>query len=58
MELGWTALEVMQEHLPNLVSQGYMTVMELATYCVSEDPTSPASVGGGGYIVACVAFYE
>jgi hypothetical protein len=47
-ELGWTASEVMQEILQNLVSQGYMTVVELATCRVSEDPTSPALTGGGG----------
>jgi hypothetical protein len=46
----------MQEHLQNLMSQGYMTVAELATGCVPEDPASPALVGG--YIVACTAFYE
>jgi hypothetical protein len=32
VESGWPALEVMQEHLQNLVSEGYMTAEELATY--------------------------
>jgi hypothetical protein len=48
---------VMQEHLQNLMSQGYMIAVELATCCVSEDPATPASVGGG-YDVACTTFYE
>jgi hypothetical protein len=56
VELGWTASEVMQEHLQNIVSQGYMTVMELATCCKPEDPTSP--VQAGGYVMACTVFYE
>jgi hypothetical protein len=56
VELGWTMLEVTQEHQQNLMSQGYMTAVELATYRVSEDPTSPAPAGG--YVVACVVFYE
>jgi hypothetical protein len=55
-ELGWTASEVTQEHLQNLMSQGYMTAVELATCCVSEDPTSPALVAG--YVMVCTAFYE
>jgi hypothetical protein len=54
-ELGWTASEVMQEHVQNLVSQGYMMAVELATCRVPEDPASP--VQAGGYVVACVAFY-
>jgi hypothetical protein len=54
-ELGWTTLEVTQEHLQNLVNQGYMIVTKLATYHVSKDPASPAPVGG--HVVACVAFY-
>jgi hypothetical protein len=41
-ELGWAVSEVTQEHLQNLVSQGYMTAAELATCCVSEDAGSPA----------------
>jgi hypothetical protein len=56
VELGWTASEVMQEHLQNIVSQGYMTTMELATCCKPEDPTSP--VQAGGYVMACTVFYE
>jgi hypothetical protein len=46
----------MQEHLQNLIIQGYMTVVDLAIYRMPEDPTSPTSVGG--YIGACTAFYE
>jgi hypothetical protein len=49
-------LEVMQEHLQNLVSQVYMTAMELATCHMPEDPASPASTGR--YIMAYVVFYE
>jgi hypothetical protein len=56
VELSWPASEVPQEHLPNLISQGYMIVVELATYRVPKDLTSPAPVGG--YVVACAAFYE
>jgi hypothetical protein len=56
VELGWTMSEVTQEHLQNLMSQGYMIAVELATCRVLEDPTSPALVRG--YVVACTAFYE
>jgi hypothetical protein len=38
----------MQVHLQNLVSQGYMTTIELATCHVPEDPASPVLAGGGG----------
>jgi hypothetical protein len=55
-ELGWTVSEVTQEHLQNLMSQWYMTAVELATCCVSEDPTSPTLVAG--YVMVCTAFYE
>jgi hypothetical protein len=55
-ELGWTTSEVRQEHLQNLVSPGYMTVMQLATFRVPEDPASPILVGG--YIMVWVVFYE
>jgi hypothetical protein len=55
-ELSWPASEVMQDHLQNLVSQGYMITEELATCCVAEDPRSLIPVRG--YVVACVAFYE
>jgi hypothetical protein len=55
-ESGWTTLEVMQEHMENLVSQGYLIAVELATCCVPEDPMSPAPVGG--YVMVCAAFYE
>jgi hypothetical protein len=47
---------VTQEHMQNLMSQGYMTVVELVTYHVPKDPASPAPTGG--YIMVCVAFYE
>jgi hypothetical protein len=50
VELGWTALEDMQEHLQNLMSQGYIIVVNLPTCCVPKDPASPASMGG--YIMA------
>jgi hypothetical protein len=56
VELGWTTLEVMQDHLQNLVSQGYMIVVGLATCHVSEDPVSPAPVGRD--VMACATFYE
>jgi hypothetical protein len=52
----WPASAIMQEHLQNLISQWYMTAAELAICCVPEDSASPAPVGG--YIVACVMFYE
>jgi hypothetical protein len=55
-ELGWTRSEVTQEHLQNLMSQGYMTIVELATCRVFEDLVSPAPVGG--YVMACVALYK
>jgi hypothetical protein len=53
-ESSWPASEVTQEHLQNLMSQGYMTAMELATYRVPEDPSSTPV---GGYIMACTVFY-
>jgi hypothetical protein len=49
-------LEVMQEHLQNLVCQGYMAAAKLVTCHVPEDPVSPAPAGG--YIVVCAVFYE
>jgi hypothetical protein len=49
-------LEVTRVHLQSLVSQGYLTVVELATCRMPEDPVSP--VQAGGYVVACVAFYD
>jgi hypothetical protein len=55
-ELGWTTSEVMQEHLQNLMSQGYMTVEELTACRMLETPASP--VQAGGYVVACAVFYE
>jgi hypothetical protein len=44
-ESSWPTSEVMQEHLQNLVGQGYMTAAELAICCVLEDPASPTLVG-------------
>jgi hypothetical protein len=55
-ESGWPVLEVTQEHLQNLVSQGYMTMTELATCYVPKDLTSPAPTRG--YVLSCVMFYE
>jgi hypothetical protein len=55
-ESSWPTSEVMQKHLQNLVSQGYMTMVELATCHVPEDAIYAAPVGG--YVVACMAFYE
>jgi hypothetical protein len=56
VELGWTTSEVMQEHLQNIVCQGYMMAMELATCRKPEDPASP--VQAGAYVMACTVFYE
>jgi hypothetical protein len=55
-ELGWLAPVVMREDLQNLVSQGYMTAVELATYRVPTDLVSPAPATG--YVVACSVFYK
>jgi hypothetical protein len=55
VELSWPASEVMQEHLQNLISQGYMTAAELAHCLVPVDPASPTPTGG--YVVACATFY-
>jgi hypothetical protein len=55
-ELSWPVLEVMQEHLQNLVSLGYMTAAELSTCCVHKDPAYPAPTGG--YVVVCTLLYE
>jgi hypothetical protein len=38
VESSWPASVVTQVHLQNLMSQGYMTVTELATCRVPEDP--------------------
>jgi hypothetical protein len=57
-ELDWTTLDVTRDHLQNLMSQGYMTAVELATCRVSEDPVSPAPMRGGGYVTTCTEFYE
>jgi hypothetical protein len=56
VEQDWTPSIVMQRHLQSLVSRGFMTMEELVTSCVPEDPISPASVDG--YVVSFVAFYE
>jgi hypothetical protein len=40
-ESSWPTWEVMQEHLENLTSQGYMTMVEIATCHMPEDPASP-----------------
>jgi hypothetical protein len=48
-ELGWPTLEVMQEHLQNLISQGYMIAAELATYFVPKDHVSPDPVGDSSW---------
>jgi hypothetical protein len=55
-ELSWPMSKVTQEHLQNLMSQGYMTAVELATCRMPKDPVSPAPVGR--YVVVCTAFYE
>jgi hypothetical protein len=55
-ELRWSALEVTQEHLQNLVSQGHMIAVELATYRVPANPASLAPVGG--YVMGCTMFFE
>jgi hypothetical protein len=48
--------EATQEHLQNLMSQGYITASELMTYRMPEDLSS--LVATGAYTVACAAFYE
>jgi hypothetical protein len=54
------ALEVTQEHLQNLMSQGYMTAAELVTYRVLEDPASPIMAGVymivAVFMTLCVAY--
>jgi hypothetical protein len=50
---------VMQEHLQNLMSQGSMTVAELAACHMPEDSAPPPpSFRLGGYVMACAAFNE
>jgi hypothetical protein len=56
VEQGWTPSEVTQVHLHDLVNQGFMMAVELATYRVPEDPASPASAEE--YIVVFAVFYE
>jgi hypothetical protein len=55
-ELGWSMSEATQENLQNLMSQRYMTMVELVTCRVPKDPAS--LVPTGVYIVACMAFYK
>jgi hypothetical protein len=55
-ESGWTASEVMQEHLQNLVSQGYMMMAELVTCRVPTDPAPLPPIQARGYVVPCMAF--
>jgi hypothetical protein len=40
-ESSWPTSEVTQEHLQNLISQGYMTTAEFATCLMPVDPASP-----------------
>jgi hypothetical protein len=56
VEQGWSLSEVMQAHLQDLMSQGFMTTAKLASCRLPEDPTSP--MPAGGYVVACATFYE
>jgi hypothetical protein len=56
VEFCWAVSKVTQEHLQNLVSQGYMRATELATCHVPKDLASPIQVGG--YVMECAAFYE
>jgi hypothetical protein len=56
VELGLPSLKVTQERLQNLMSQGYITALEMATYHVPQNATSPVPVGE--YVMACVVFYE
>jgi hypothetical protein len=60
LESSWPTSEIAQEHLKNLISQGYMTMTELATSHVLKDPPSFVLVGGGrgGYSVVCATFYK
>jgi hypothetical protein len=46
----------MQAHLQDLMSQVFVTAMELANCRVPKDPASPVPVEQ--YLVACTAFYE
>jgi hypothetical protein len=56
LELSWPASEVTQEHLQNIVSNGYMIAAEFATCLVPVDHVSPTLAKE--YIVVCAAFYE
>jgi hypothetical protein len=56
VEQDWTPSKVTQGHLQNLMNQGLMTVAQLMSCCVPEDPAFPALVEG--YVVTFVAFYE
>jgi hypothetical protein len=52
----WTPSKVTQEHLQNLMSQGFMMAAELVTYRVPEDPVSPTLEER--YVVSFMAFYK
>jgi hypothetical protein len=47
---------VMHGHLQNLMSQGFLTAMELTARYMPQDPLSP--MPAEGYIVSIMAFYE
>jgi hypothetical protein len=47
---------VMHVHLQNLMSQGFLTVMELTVRHMPQDRLSP--MPAEGYIVSIMAFYE
>jgi hypothetical protein len=47
---------VTQAHLQSLMSQWLITAVELTTYHMPEDPSSPGPIEG--YVVAFVALYE
>jgi hypothetical protein len=55
-ESSWPASQLTWEYLENLISMGYLTVAEFATYLVPVGPKYLAPTKG--FIVVCMAFYE
>jgi hypothetical protein len=55
-EQDWTSSTVTLSHMQKLMKHGFMSMVELEAYLVSEDPAFPMPVEG--YVVFFAAFYK
>jgi hypothetical protein len=55
-EQDWIPSTITPSYLQKYVKQGFMTVLELVTCLVLEDPVFPAPAEG--YVASFMAFYE